>query len=49
MELALSLAARGSIRAIIDRILPLGEIKEAHGLLEQGQIIGKVILDPTLG
>ena len=49
VELALSLAARGSIRAIIDRILPLGEIKEAHGLLEQGQIIGKVILDPTLG
>ena len=49
VELALSLAARGSIRAIIDRILPLGEIKEAHGLLEQGQIIGKIILDPTVG
>ncbi len=49
VELALSLAARGSIRAIIDRTMPLGAVKEAHGLLEQGQIIGKIILDPTLG
>ena len=48
VELALSLATRGSIRAIIDRIMPLGAVKEAHGLLEQGQIIGKIILDPTL-
>ncbi len=48
VDLALSLAARGSIRAIIDRIMPLGAVKEAHGLLEQGRVIGKIILDPTL-
>lgn len=48
VELALSLAGQGSIRAIIDRTMPLGEVKEAHGLLEQGGIIGKIILDPTL-
>ena len=49
VELALFLAANGAIRAIIDRSMPLGEVKEAHRLLEQGGIIGKIILDPTLG
>lgn len=49
VELALSLAGSGAIRAIIDRVMPLGAVKEAHGLLEQGQVVGKIILDPTLG
>jgi len=49
VELALSLAGRGAVRAIIDRTLSLEDVKEAHGLLERGGIIGKIILDPTLG
>ena len=48
VELALFLAGRGAIRAIIDRSMPLGEVKEAHRLLEEGGIVGKIILDPTL-
>ena len=49
VELALWLAGRGAVRAIIDRTLPLEEVQEAHRLLEQGGIVGKIILDPTLG
>ena len=48
VELALFLAGRGAIRAIIDRSMPLAEVKEAHRLLEDGGIVGKIILDPTL-
>jgi len=48
VEFALFLAGRGAIRAIIDRSMPLGEVKEAHRLLEEGGIVGKIILDPTL-
>lgn len=48
VELALKLAAGGKIRAIIDRIMPLTEVGEAHELLANNQIIGKIVLDPTL-
>ncbi len=49
VELALSLAGRGVVRAIIDRTMPLARVKEAHELLERGGIVGKIVLDPTLG
>lgn len=45
---ALNAAATGEIHAIIDRILPLSEAVAAHRILEQNQILGKIILDPTL-
>ncbi len=48
VELALWLAGQGTVRAIIDRVLPLAAVREAHALLERGGIIGKIILDPTL-
>jgi NADPH:quinone reductase-like Zn-dependent oxidoreductase len=37
------LAAR-KVTPLVDRILPLGEAAEAHRLLEEGRIVGKVVL-----
>ena len=36
--------ADGSLRPIIDRILPLDSVREAHELMESGALIGKVVL-----
>lgn len=47
VRLALELAAAGRIRAVIDRIMPLESVRDAHALLEKNQIVGKLILDPT--
>ena len=41
-------AAKGRIRAIIERTMPLREAAAAHRLLEEQAPIGKIILDPTL-
>ena len=49
VELALWLAGQGAVRAIIDRTMRLDDVRKAHTLLEEGGIIGKIILDPTLG
>lgn len=46
---ALKLAARGELRVLIDRILPLSQAPEGHRLAERNQVVGKVVLDPTLG
>ena len=45
---AMAAAAAGQIEAVVDRALPLAEAAEAHRLLEAGDIVGKIILDPTL-
>ena len=44
---ALDAAAQGKIRAIIDRTMPLREAAEAHRIVEDNQIVGKIILNPT--
>lgn len=36
--------ADGSLRPVIDRILPLDQVREAHELMESGALIGKVVL-----
>jgi alcohol dehydrogenase len=36
----------GRIRAVIDRVLPLEEIREGHRLLEEREVFGKVIIKP---
>ncbi len=46
---ALEAAAKGRLRVLIDRIMPLAQAVEAHRLVESDPGIGKVILDPTLG
>lgn len=48
VESALDAARRGKIRAIIHRIVPLRDAAEAHRIVEQNQIAGKIILDPTV-
>ncbi len=40
------LLAAGQVRPIVDRTLPLAEAAESHRLLEEGQIIGKIVLLP---
>jgi NADPH:quinone reductase-like Zn-dependent oxidoreductase len=37
----------GKIRAIINCTMPLGEVAEAHRIVENNQIAGKIILQPT--
>ena len=34
----------GQVGPVVDRVLPLAEAAEAHRLLEQGDVIGKVVL-----
>jgi NADPH:quinone reductase len=47
VEKALDAAREGKVRAIIDRIMPLRDAAEAHRIVEQNRIAGKIILDPT--
>lgn len=47
-EQALAMASAGKLRLLIDRIMPLREAAAAHRLVEANQVLGKVILDPTL-
>jgi NADPH:quinone reductase len=47
VEKALDAARQGKIRAIINRSMPLRDAAEAHRIVEQNQIAGKIILDPT--
>ena len=47
VEKALDAARQGKIRAIINRTMPLRDAAEAHRIVEQNQIAGKIILDPT--
>jgi NADPH:quinone reductase-like Zn-dependent oxidoreductase len=42
-------AADGKIKAQIERILPLSRAAEAHRLVESGESLGKIVLDPTRG
>jgi NADPH:quinone reductase-like Zn-dependent oxidoreductase len=46
VERALDAAAAGKVRAIIDRTMPLGEAAAAHRIMEEKQIVGKIILEP---
>jgi NADPH2:quinone reductase len=48
VEKALDAARAGKIRAMHHRIMPLATAAEAHRIVEQNRIAGKIILDPTL-
>ena len=36
----------GRIRPVVDRVLPFSRAAEAHSLLAQGKIFGKIVLTP---
>jgi NADPH:quinone reductase-like Zn-dependent oxidoreductase len=42
----LQLAAEGKIRPVIGKKLPLADAAEGHRLVENNEVIGKVILEP---
>ncbi len=48
-EEALRLVAEGRYKVLVDRVLPLSQAVEAHRLVEANAVLGKVVLDPTLG
>jgi NADPH:quinone reductase-like Zn-dependent oxidoreductase len=41
---AMKFVAQGKIRAVVDRVLPLSEAREAHELIEDRAQFGKVVL-----
>jgi len=38
--------AQGTYRAVVDQVLPLSEVARAHELLENRQVVGKIVLIP---
>jgi NADPH:quinone reductase-like Zn-dependent oxidoreductase len=42
-------AVEGKIKTQIERVLPLSRAAEAHRLVESGESLGKIVLDPTRG
>lgn len=37
----------GDLRPVIDRVMPMSEVRAAHQLLEDGEVLGKLVLDPS--
>ncbi len=46
VERVLQLVNEGKLKPIIDRLLPLSQAAEAHRLMEQGRLLGKIVLVP---
>jgi NADPH:quinone reductase-like Zn-dependent oxidoreductase len=43
---ALKFVRDGKIRAVVDRVLPLSEARQAHEVIENRAQFGKVVLKP---
>ena len=43
---AMKFVAQGKIRAVVDRVLPLSEARQAHELIEERAQFGKIVLKP---
>ena len=39
--------AQGELRGIVDRVLPLDSVREAHRALEAREAFGKIVIAPT--
>lgn len=46
LEQCLALLARNEVTAVIDRIIPLAQASDAHTIVESGQALGRVIINP---
>ena len=42
----LEYAADGSLRPVIDKVMPLEEVHEAERLMEEREVFGKIVLTP---
>jgi NADPH:quinone reductase-like Zn-dependent oxidoreductase len=42
----LSLIERGTLKPVIDRVMPLTDVRHAHRLVEEGKHFGKIVLTP---
>lgn len=42
----LNLIERGLLKPVIDRVMPLAEVRSAHEIVEQGRHFGKIVLIP---
>ncbi|WP_258168326.1 zinc-binding dehydrogenase [Paenibacillus sp. AR247] len=42
----LDLVSRKKLKPVIDRVLPLEDIREAHRLIEEREFFGKIIIHP---
>ena len=38
--------AAGRVRSVVDRVMPMSEVRQAHQLLEDGEVLGKIVLVP---
>jgi len=45
---AMKFVGQGKIRAVVDRVLPLGEARQAHELMESRGQFGKIVLEPRI-
>jgi NADPH:quinone reductase-like Zn-dependent oxidoreductase len=41
----MNLVFEGKLKPVISATLPLSEIREAHRLLEEGDVFGKIVLE----
>ena len=46
LQTLLDLVSRKKLKPVIDRVLPLEEIREAHRLIEEREFFGKIIIHP---
>lgn len=46
---ALNWVARGEVQPVIDRVVPLEDITEAHRVIENRDVFGKVVVRPSAG
>ena len=45
---AMKFVAQGKIRAVVDRVFPLSEARQAHELMENRGQFGKIVLKPQI-
>ena len=47
LEDCLAMVARGAVKPIVERALPLERAAEAHQLVEAGKAAGRIVLRPN--
>jgi NADPH:quinone reductase-like Zn-dependent oxidoreductase len=43
----MNLIGQGKLKPVIDRVLPLTEVRQAHQIVEEGRHFGKIVLVPS--